>query len=215
MVVSKNRQEAAMSVQITEKKVAEHRKAQFEIEPMFLNRWSPRAYSEQPIDDETLFRIFEAARWAPSAFNLQPWRFIIARTEEDRNKFLSFIMEGNVAWCRKAPVLAVLVSHTAHPNGGTNRAHAFDAGAAWGYLALQATQLGIYAHAMGGFDRDKAREVLQLPADYEPHIVISLGYYGDPQDLPEALQAREVPSTRRPLQETVFEGQFGKQIASL
>ncbi|CAM3781612.1 nitroreductase family protein [Alicyclobacillus pomorum] len=196
-------------------KVAEHRTPTYEIEPIFLNRWSPRAYSEQPIDDETLFRIFEAARWAPSSYNLQPWRFIVAKSEEDRSKFLSFIFEGNVTWCKKAPVLAVLVSHTVNSNGEPNHKHAFDAGAAWGYLALQATQLGIYTHAMGGFDREKAREVLQLPAEYEPQIVISLGYYGDPQDLPEALRAREVPSTRRPLSEIVFEGQFGGKMKSL
>ncbi|MCL6548030.1 MAG: nitroreductase family protein [Alicyclobacillus sp.] len=192
----------------------EYRRTSFPIDPLFVTRWSPRAYSEQPIDQQTLFTILEAARWAPSAGNLQPWRFVIARTPEDRARFCSFINDRNVLWCKRAPVLVVLCSCT-FQDGKPIRSHAFDAGTAWGFLALQAAQLGVFAHAMAGFDPAKARQVLALPAEYEPQVVISLGYYGDPAQLPEDLQAREKPSQRRSLCETVFEGTFGRPVAEL
>lgn len=158
--------------------VAENRSAAYEIDPVFLNRWSPRSFKEDQVPDDVLFSLFEAARWAPSASNEQPWRFIVARTAEDKQRFYPFIAEGNRIWCEKAPVLALILSKTVSGRGTFNRAHAFDAGAAWGYLALQATKLGLITHAMGGFDPEKAKEVLGVPDDYELHAVIAIGYQG-------------------------------------
>nr|WP_235615893.1 nitroreductase family protein [Brevibacillus reuszeri] len=191
--------------------VKEHRHAGHEIDPVFLNRWSPRSYKSDSIPDEVLNSIFEAARWAPSASNEQPWRFIVARTEEDKARFYPFIADGNRIWCEKAPVLVLIVSQTMGSRGAYNRAHAFDAGTAWGFLALEATRQGLATHAMGGFDPEKAREVLGIPEDYEAHAVIAIGYQGEKEALSEAMQEREKPSSRRALSETVFEGVFTKK----
>lgn len=188
--------------------VQEHRKAEYDIDPVFLNRWSPRSYKPDPVADDVLYSLFEAARWAPSGNNEQPWRFIVARTKEEKERFYPFIMEGNRIWCEQAPVLVLLVSKTIGSRGTSLRTHAFDAGTAWGYLALEATRKGLVTHAMGGFDRDKAREVLGIPEEYEPQIVISIGYQGDKEALPEALQEREKPSGRIAMSEIVHEGVF-------
>ncbi|MCL6633618.1 MAG: nitroreductase family protein [Alicyclobacillus herbarius] len=195
--------------------VAQHRKPSYEVPAVFLNRWSPRAFAERPVADELLYQVLEAARWAPSSYNEQPWRFIIARTEENRRLFCEFINPRNVVWCQNAPVLALLVSYTRIKDGLPNRKHAFDAGAAWASLALAATELGLTTHAMGAFDTDKARTVLGIPEEYEPQIVIAIGYRGDAKNLPEEFREREKPSDRRPLAETVFEGRFGVAVAGL
>ncbi|MGM7721379.1 nitroreductase family protein [Metabacillus sp. Hm71] len=186
---------------------ADIRKPDFEIDAQFLNRWSPRSFLEKEVPEDVLFGVFEAARWAPSASNQQPWRFIIARTQEDREKFHSFIMPGNLIWCKKAPVLAVIISKTTTERG-FNAWHAFDTGTAWGYLALEAHRKGLVTHAMGGFEKEKAREVLNVPEDYDLHAVIAIGYQGEKEVLPENLQDREQPSDRRPLNESLFEGSY-------
>lgn len=188
--------------------VKENRKAEHDIDPVFLNRWSPRSYKSDPVPEDVLFSLFEAARWAPSGNNEQPWRFIMARTQEDRERFYPFIAEGNRIWCEKAPVLTLILSKTDTSRDTPNRTHAFDAGAAWACLALEATRQGLIAHAMGGFDREQAKVVLGIPEGYEPQAVIAIGYQGDQDVLPEALQEREKPSGRRELGETVFEGVF-------
>lgn len=188
---------------------ADLRKPGFEVSSQFINRWSPRSFLEKEIPEDVLFSLFEAARWAPSASNVQPWRFVIARTPEDREKFHSFILPGNLVWCTKAPVLAVILSQTAIERGA-NGWHAFDAGAAWGYLALEAHNKGLITHAMGGFDQEKAREVLNVPDDYAIQAVIAIGYQGEKEVLPDNLQEREQPNDRRPLKESLFEGSFGK-----
>lgn len=190
----------------------QHRKAEHDIEAAFLNRWSPRAFKEDPVPDSELLRIFEAARWAPSGGNLQPWRFIIARTPEDREKFVSFLSPFNAEWASKAPVLALIVAHTLTAGGNPNRTNGFDAGAAWGYLALQASKQGIITHAMGGFDPDKARAALNIPSDYELYAVVAIGYQGDIADLSEKNQEREKPSGRRQVHESMFEGSFGQPL---
>ena len=187
---------------MSEIKTKAFRQAEHEIDPVYLNRWSPRSFLEKEVPEEVLMKLFEAARWAPSANNLQPWKFIIARTKEDREKFHSFINEGNRIWCEKAPVLAVLISDKEDP------VHSFDAGTAWGYLSLQATREGLVTHAMGGFQRDKAREVLNIPDNFDPQVVIAIGYQGEKEVLPEKLQEREQPSSRKPLNEVLVEGKF-------
>lgn len=186
--------------------INDFRKADYPIDYMFLQRWSPRSFAEKEMDEETLMSIFEAARWAPSASNKQPWRFIIARTPEDRAKFHTFINEGNRLWCEKAPVLALILSD--EETGGS---HAFDSGTAWGFLSLQAYKKGVATHAMGGFSKEKAREVLNIPESFAIHAVVAIGYQAEKSKLEEALQEREAPSPRRPLNETLMEGSFRKQ----
>lgn len=181
----------------------------YDIHPLFIERWSPRSFSNETLSNETLLGILEAGRWAPSASNLQPWRFIVARTAEEKAKFYPFIAEGNREWCEKASVLLLLLSYTQTPNGQLNSTHAFDAGTCWGYLALEATNHGCISHAMAGFDSTMARQVLQIPSEYSVHIVIALGYQGEKTQLSEKLQQRETPNTRRPLHESIYAGEFG------
>ncbi|WP_126426933.1 nitroreductase family protein [Brevibacillus marinus] len=188
--------------------VAEHRHAAYDIIPLILNRWSPRSFLPTAVPDDVLFRLFEAARWAPSAGNLQPWRYIIARQQADRERFYTFIHEGNRRWCEQAPVLAVILAKKTNTQGEPNPAYAFDAGASWAYLALEAVRQGLVTHAMGGFDREKARDVLAIPDDYDPLAVIAIGYRGERSALPADLQEREKPSSRLSLQEIVLEGRF-------
>ncbi len=179
------------------------RKADYPIDEIFLNRWSPRAFKKEVIKEELLMSILEAARWAPSGSNKQPWRFILATTEEDKATFDQFIMDGNLAWCRNAPVYALLISDTeASPS------HKFDAGAAWGYLALQAHKNGLATHAMGGIYKDKAKEILHIPEQYEVQICIAIGYQDDKNTLDEILRERETPSGRNSLDSMVMYGKF-------
>jgi nitroreductase len=189
--------------------VKNYRHADFEIDAFFLNRWSPRAFSSEPIPDETLARVFEAARWSPSSFNEQPWRFIIARSEQDRARFVDFLLPANQAWAKDAPVLiAVISKKTFSHNDSPNAVYQFDAGCAWGYLSLGAYQNGLITHGMAGFDGNRAREVLGVPEDFDILAMIALGKHGDPAHLPEPIREREVPSTRRAQSESVMEGAF-------
>jgi nitroreductase len=188
--------------------VLNKRKADYDIDQIFLDRWSPRAYDDKEVPEDILYSIFEAARWAPSASNEQPWRFIIARTKADREKFYPFIMEGNRIWCEKAPVIAVIIGNKITSKGQPNGAVAFDTGAAWSYLALEAARKGLVTHAMGGIFKDKAREILEIPEEYEVFAAITIGYEGKKEDLADVLQEREQASDRRPIKETLFEGSF-------
>ncbi|WP_053218396.1 nitroreductase family protein [Virgibacillus senegalensis] len=188
--------------------IEKYRKAGYDIDPLFINRWSPRSFLDKAVPDEILFSVFEAARWAPSALNIQPWRFVVARTKDDLEKFHSFILPGNLTWCEKAPVLTLIISEKTDDKMGENAAHAFDTGAAWGYLSLQASLKGLVTHPMGGFDKEKARKVLNIPDKYALHAVVAIGYQGQKSALPVNLQEREQPSPRRPLDETIHEGSF-------
>jgi nitroreductase len=182
-----------------------NRKPEHAVSPLFINRWSPRSYTDQKVSDVDLFRILEAARWAPSSSNLQPWRFYIARTDEQLLTFQQFIKPNNRLWTDKAPVLVLLTSEKYNAKGEPNGAHAFDTGAAWAQLALQATLLGLATHAVGGFERDKARELLHVPDHLEIHAVIAIGYQGSKDNLNEALHEREKPNDRRLLIESIIE----------
>lgn len=183
------------------------RQAEHDIDPIYLNRWSPRSFLDKDVPEEVLWSLFEAARWAPSAYNLQPWRFIIARTPEDRAKFHTFISEFNLTWCRKAPVLVLILSQRVS-DLGDNPSHAFDTGAAWGFLALEAVRKGLITHPMTGFDMEKARKMLEIPDEYAIQALIAIGYQGPQNALPEPLQEREQPSQRRPLKTFINEGKF-------
>lgn len=185
--------------------VKKYRNAQYEIDPLFLNRWSPRSFQAKEIPEDTLFSLFEAARWAPSGGNVQPWRYLLARDRETLEKFYAFIDEDNVKWCKHAPVLALVLSKKTRKNGKPNPTHAFDTGTSWGYLALEAARKGIATHGMGGFDAEKAREILKIPDDFEPHAVIALGYRDEKDKLPEDKKKDEYPSNRKSVDEFVFD----------
>lgn len=185
-----------------------------DIATLFTDRWSPRAFTGEPIDDATLFSFFEAARWAPSAYNSQPWRFLYAKNgTEHWPGFIGLLSEFNRVWAQNASALVVLLSKTTLVPPGKAEAipattHAFDAGAAWANLGLQASLAGWHTHAVGGYDKNKAREILGVPDDYELQAAIVIGKRGDKALLPPNLQEREQPSLRRPLAELVAEGGF-------
>lgn len=189
--------------------VKPHRVPEYPVDNLFLNRWSPRAFSAQSVSDDVLGSIFEAARWAASSYNEQPWRFVVAKTPADLQKFLAFLTPANQSWAHTAPVLVLtLGKKTFTHNGSANRVFAHDVGAASAYMALAATQHGLHAHGMAGFDPELARATLGIPSDYEPLAMWALGYRGETTQLPENYQALEVPSSRRPLSEIVLEGAF-------
>ncbi|SEN44904.1 Nitroreductase family protein [Gemmobacter aquatilis] len=184
------------------------------VDPLFLNRWSSRAFATDAITETELLSLIEAARWAPSASNLQPWRFAYAlRGDAGFAALAATLAAGNALWAPQAAALVAIASkETMLPAGAeaevVNPAHAFDAGAAWVSLAYQAHHSGWVAHAMGGFDRVAAAEALHLPAGHVLHAVIAIGRRGDAAVLPEALQAREQPSQRLPLDRIATRGQF-------
>jgi nitroreductase len=166
--------------------------------------------SGESLSEDELLTLFEAARWAPSTFNEQEWRFLYARRGTVHwDTFFELLESGNRAWCHRAGVLVVVLAHKVfRKNGKPNPVHLFDCGAAWENLALQATAMGLVAHGMMGFDDDKARVVLKVPDDYAVAAMIALGRPGDPGDLPPELRSKESPSDRRPVQESICEGEF-------
>lgn len=194
------------------------RKTNYDISPLILNRWSPRSMTGEPLHAAEVFALFEAARWAPSSNNAQLWRFIIAR-RQDREKFdrlFGLLVEGNQIWAKNAAVLAVVASRTRFEyNDKPAITHAFDAGAAWENLALEASRRGWVAHGMQGFDYQRAKTELEIPDDFEVHAMIAIGRRGKPEDLPEKLRQREKPSDRRPLRDIVFDGRFGRVFNEL
>lgn len=169
--------------------------------PLFLERWSPRALSPEPLREEEVAALFEAARWSPSCFNEQPWHFVYGTSEAEREKILETLVEFNRAWASPAPLLiAVFARRTFAKDGSPNRWAAFDTGAAWMAVALQAQLSGLRAHAMGGFDAAKAHALLGVPEEaYEACCVVAVGRPGDPGSLPAALREREHPTPRKPL----------------
>jgi nitroreductase len=185
------------------------RHADHAIDPLFLDRWSPRAMSGEPISQEELATLFEAARWAPSAGNQQPWRMLYAhRDTSSWPLFYDALNPGNKTWCLNAAVLVLFISRTANHEGRPIKTHSYDTGAAWASFALQGTIQGLVVHGMQGFNYEQAREVLQVPPDFALEAMAAVGRPGRMEDLSESLQARELPSTRRPLAETIIEGVF-------
>jgi nitroreductase len=186
------------------------RSADHPILPLILDRWSPRAFDPRPIDEATLMTVFEAARWAPSSLNYQPWRFVYAHNgDAEWDTFLGALVPFNQSWASKASVLIYVISDMileSHGARNPSHSHSFDAGAAWMALALQAHSMGLVSHGMTGVDFEAAAKAVNLPQGFRIEAAIALGYPGDAGTLPEALQAREVPSGRRPLGETLFRG---------
>lgn len=188
----------------------QHRKPDHAIEPLFLKRWSPRAMSGEMIGKEELFRLFEAARWAPSSYNGQPWRFVYAMREDKHWKdFFDLLVPFNQSWCKNAGALVVVLSRTLFQhNDKPSVTHSFDAGAAWENLALQGTLLDFVVHGMEGFDYAKAKFVVKAPEEYRVEMMFAVGKPGKKEDLPVEMQEREVPSSRKPITEFVFEGKM-------
>jgi nitroreductase len=186
------------------------RNPETEIDSMFIDRWSPRAFDSEPLSQRQVDTLFEAARWSPSCYNEQPWLFVYATTEVDRERFLPALVEGNQSWAKRVPLLMFLLCRRTFAfNGKENRHAPFDAGAAWMSLALQARKLGLHAHAMAGFSREKTYEILQAPVDeYDIMAAIAVGRRAEPSILPENIAAKDVPSDRKPRGEMAREGGF-------
>lgn len=191
------------------------RRPDFPIDPLFLERWSPRAFDGAQIPDDHLHAMFEAARWAPSAFNSQPWRFCYAkRGDANWDRFLSLLIPWNQSWAHTASVLVYIISDslpfTDKETGApaTSHTHSFDTGAAWVSLALQATRMGYLAHGMSGIQHDLARIELAIPDRYRLEAACAIGKIGDPAMLDEKLRGREHPSGRKPQGDFVHAGRF-------
>ncbi len=193
---------------------ANSRTADHAIDSLFLERWSPRAFTDEIISEEELKTLLEAARWAPSSYNSQPWRFVYARRGSAHwPKLLGLLNEFNRSWAQNAAALLFVISKETMAVPGKEEevpsySHSFDAGAAWSNLALQAVRLGWQTHGMAGFDRERAPAELNLPRGYRVEAAVAIGKPGDKAQLPEALRARETPSPRNPLSATAFEGAF-------
>lgn len=185
------------------------RHPEHDIEPYLLRRWSPRAMSGAPVTREDVMRLVEAARWAPSGGNRQPWRFVYAlRDTTQLDVLLGLLSDGNREWCVRAGALVLLASQTLRDDGRELVSHSFDAGAAWMALALQGSAMGLVVHGIGGFDRELARRRLHVPADLSIDLMVAVGHPGRVEDLPERQREREHPSGRKPVSELAFEGAF-------
>ncbi len=186
----------------------------YPIHDLLRQRWSPRAFADHAVEPEKLRSLLEAANWAPSCFNEQPWHFLLATRDDWANfeRLLSCLIEGNVAWAKHAPVLLLSVARLNFAQSGKPNRHAFhDVGLAVGNLVIQATALGLAVHQMAGLHAEKARDVFQIPQGYEAVTAMALGYPGTPESLAEKLRQRELaPRTRRSLAEFVFAAQWGR-----
>ncbi|MGB2592998.1 MAG: nitroreductase family protein [Candidatus Acidiferrum sp.] len=185
----------------------------FPVHDLIRNRWSPRAFSNKQVEREVLASLFEAARWAPSSFNEQPWAYLVATKDDSENfsKALSVLVDFNAGWAKEAPVLMFAVAHlNFYSNGTPNRNAFYDIGAATALLSVEATARGLGVHQMAGFDPAKAKKVFEIPADWETIAAIAIGYPGEPDSLPEKLRDREAaPRLRKPLSEFVMSGRWG------
>jgi nitroreductase len=188
------------------------RQPKYKINPLILNRWSPRSMTGEELDEDTIMSLFEAARWAPSSYNNQPWRFIYAkRNTLHWDKLFNLLAEPNKVWTKNAAVLVVVIARkNFEHNEKYSITHQYDTGAAWENLALEASSRGLVAHGMQGFDYERARTDLQIPDNFDVMAMIAIGRKGPKDNLPSQLQEREHPNDRKPLTEIVMEGQFRK-----
>ncbi len=187
----------------------------FPIHNLLKHRWSPRAFADRDVDPAILRSLFEAARWAASSYNGQPWSFVIATRHEPEalQRVLSCFVEFNAGWAKHAPVIGISVARLNFEHNGSPNRHAYhDVGQAMANLAIEAVANGLQLHQMAGIQVDKAREVLSIPEGYDPVAGFALGYPGDPQKLPDQLRDRELaPSERKTAESFVYDGQWGKK----
>ena len=188
--------------------------ADYPIEEILRQRWSPRAFSDRNVEAKKLLSLFEAARWAPSSFNEQPWSFIVATKDKptEHAQLLNCLMEKNQQWAKLAPVLMVSAAKLNFEKTGKPNRHAFhDVGLAMGNLLVEATALGLFVHQMAGFSVEKVRETYGVPPDFEPVAAIAVGYPADPEVLPEAFREQEIrPRKRKPISSFVFEAKWAE-----
>lgn len=181
------------------------RNFRYDIMPTIKERWSPRAFSQDKIPRADVYQVLEAARYAPSCFNEQPWRFLIADNEETLSKMRSILYESNQLWANSAPVLLLICADQKFAaNDKENYWHMFDAGTAWGFLSLEAHRIGLITHAMGGFSRKKTREIFEIPENLDIITVVALGKIGDSSVLPEELKKEEFPKPRKEIAELLL-----------
>lgn len=188
---------------------------QYEIHDLLKGRWSPRAFASRPVEDDKLLSLFEAARWTSSAANGQPWAFVVTTQAGGfgHQALVSTLTGRNPAWAAAAPILVLVVAKPYPHSGSISRFTYYDVGQAVGHLTIQAEALGLRVHQMGGYDADKARQLMGLPDDCEPMTVIAIGYPGDPDRLPEDLRVRELAGrTRNPLEQFVFKDSWGQSL---
>jgi nitroreductase len=188
------------------------RKTDYPIEQLFLKRWSSRAFSDKDISHKELMTLFDAARWAPSSYNNQPWRFLyVTKKSPNWNQFFDLLVDFNKQWAKNASALVlVLSSKNYEHNDQPAITHSFDAGAAVENLALQGAAMNIVVHPMEGFDYDRARKELSIPDNYAIEAMLAIGKPGATKSLPASLQEKEVMSDRKPLEQIAFEGQLPK-----
>lgn len=208
-----DRRRIPLSTRASEANQIKVAQSDYPIHELLRQRWSPRAFAPRPVELEKLASVLEAARWSASGGNLQPWSFIVA-TQEQTEPFahmVSCLLEGNVPWASKAPVLMITVAQLNRPNGQPNRTAYYDLGLAVQNLTVQAMALGLYLHQIGGFSPDKARELFAIPAGHDAVTMVALGYQGDPDGLAERNRESELtPRVRRPMREFVFGRQWGE-----
>lgn len=190
--------------------VRAHRTPCYDISPLYVNRWSPRAMTGERLAEDEFMPLFAAARWAPSAYNNQPWRFLYAtRGDGHWDTYLDLVSDANRTWARRAAMLVAILSKTTFDhNGEPSRTHAFDTGAAWQNLALEGDRRGLVVHGIGGFDHERATAVLDIPSEYTVEAMAAIGIRAPAEVLPDELQEREIPSDRKPLADIVVEGTF-------
>ena len=186
---------------------------EYPIHELIRDRWSPRAFADKPIAPETLRSLFEAARWAASSNNEQPWAFIVSTRDDEENftKALQPLVEFNANWAKHAYVLGFAVSELAFAkNKSPNRNAQYDTGASMALLSIEATSRGLFVHQMAGFDPETAREVFEIPAEWDAIAAFAIGYPGDPAALPQPYRDRETaPRVRKPIRDFVMTGKWG------
>jgi len=186
-------------------------KTSLDIHPIIRKRWSPRTFADKPVEKEKIQRIFEAARWAPSSFNEQPWRFMVGhKGDATWGKLHECMVEFNQMWAGKAPVLILAIGNTKSIKGGDNAVYQYDVGQSMSYITFQLEEEGLVAHQMGGFSKEKAVELFSIPGDHAPLVMMAIGYHGELDDLnPDFRDMEKAPRERKPLSELVFADKFG------
>lgn len=186
------------------------RKPNYPIQSYLLNRWSPRSMTGEAMSDDELMPLFEAARWAPSSFNNQPWRILYAKRDTPEwDVFYGLLIDFNQQWCKNAAVLLVMVSRdTFEKNNKPSETHSYDTGAAWMSIALEGCARGYVVHGMSGFDYQAARKNLGVPDGYTVEAMAAIGKRAPKDRLPPPIQEKEQPSTRKSLEEILCKGKF-------